>query len=379
MVGYDARALVVIWPNAHVSLKTALPNASAFANGLRSRAPKRQVEGVRMGDGTHTLGTVSASEQLLRDLYIDLRAKVHAWANITKQTAQARMGYIGQHLTSVVTGHPGGRSGARGRDLVLPNDEYGEIKTCYRVDQLGVCNNCGAKVASIEERCPRCDSNDITRHDDSKWLITIRNDDEFAGILEPKYYYLVLFDFADENRQTIEAAIWEVDPKVPGFALAMLDYYWTIKANSASRAPFNLWPAMLKFYLTRPTLIYRALIAQDGRIDTKIFQGRDKSVAEVLPPLPTFSHSSGLTLGVARQILRAFGGEKALLAKQSNKRELLVLAEEARNRRTIANHDLCDAISRAMYMPRIEPHLGKLPKSLRSTGATQKALWDKER
>lgn len=96
----------------------------------------------------YQLGTLEASEQLIQDLYINLRNKVNAWSQITMQTPQARMGYIGQHLVSVVTGFPGGKSGARGYDLVMNNNKYGEIKTCYRVDQLGTCNNCGAAVSS---------------------------------------------------------------------------------------------------------------------------------------------------------------------------------------------------------------------------------------
>lgn len=48
----------------------------------------------------YTLGTIEASEALIKDLYIDLRAKVNAWSKITQQTPQARMGYVGQHLTS---------------------------------------------------------------------------------------------------------------------------------------------------------------------------------------------------------------------------------------------------------------------------------------
>lgn len=46
----------------------------------------------------YTLGTIEASEALIKDLYIDLRAKVNAWSKITQQTPQARMGYVGQHL-----------------------------------------------------------------------------------------------------------------------------------------------------------------------------------------------------------------------------------------------------------------------------------------
>ena len=174
----------------------------------------------------HELGSLEASEQLIRDLYIDLRRRINGWAAITKQTAQARMGYVGQHLVSIVTGHPGGRSGARGRDLVMSPAEYGEIKTCYRVDQLGKCNNCGAAAASIEQECSECGSDDIKRNDDSKWLISIRHNDEYASILEPKVYYLVLFDF--ENMQKpdmVRASIWSVDPLDPDFAFCMIDYW----------------------------------------------------------------------------------------------------------------------------------------------------------
>lgn len=81
------------------------------------------------------LNRLKASEQLIRDLYINLRKNVNKWAEVTKQTPQARMGYVGQHLTSVVTGFPGGKSGARGYDLIIKRKPliYGEIKTCYRV------------------------------------------------------------------------------------------------------------------------------------------------------------------------------------------------------------------------------------------------------
>ena len=179
-----------------------------------------------MNTQSYELGTIEASEQLIHDLYIDLRKKANHWAAITHQTAQARMGYVGQHLVSVVTGYRGGRSGARGKDLILPNNEHAEIKTCYRVDQLGKCNDCGARVASIELSCPECESKNLQRNDDSKWLIGIRHEEEFASVLEPKYYYLVLFEFTDlHSPHTIQSSIWRVESKAPGFSLCMIDYY----------------------------------------------------------------------------------------------------------------------------------------------------------
>ena len=164
----------------------------------------------------YRLGTIEASEALIKDLYIDLRTKVNAWSEITQQTPQARMGYIGQHLVSVVTGYPGGKSGARGYDLIISPTEHGEIKTCYRVDQLGSCKNCSAVVSSLETVCSACGSDDINRKDDSKWLISIRNDDEFAKILAPNTYYFVLFEYenlSNTAESDIIASIWEVNPK----------------------------------------------------------------------------------------------------------------------------------------------------------------------
>jgi hypothetical protein len=67
-----------------------------------------------------------------------LRKNTLKWSNITKQTPQARTDYIGQHLISVVTGFKGG-SRAIGYDLLISGAEFGEIKTYYRVNQLGVC------------------------------------------------------------------------------------------------------------------------------------------------------------------------------------------------------------------------------------------------
>lgn len=238
----------------------------------------------------YTLGTIEASEALIKDLYIDLRAKVNAWSKITQQTPQARMGYVGQHLVSVVTGYPGGKSGARGYDLVIDDERHGEIKTCYRVDQLGSCNACGAVVSSLETECAVCGSTSINRKDDSKWLIAIRNNDEFAKLLDPYRYYFVLFEFEsiyDSNNNDIIASIWEVDPKSKGFAYCMIDYYLNIRSQSTSKAPFNMWPHMLKFALTEPTLIYRSKITNDGNISERVVQ---RCLCDNIL-VPVFSHS----------------------------------------------------------------------------------------
>jgi len=307
------------------------------------------------------LGSLETSEQLIKDLYLDLRTKVNSWASITHQTSQARMGYIGQHLVSVVTGFPGSRSGARGADLILPDSEYGEIKTCYRVDQLGECNNCGARVASIENSCPACNSHDLTRREDSKWLISLRNDDEFGKVLDLKYYFLVLFEFLDiqsEDNKDIVSSIWRIDPKVPGFGYCMIDYYLNIRAHSKSKAPFDFWPYKIKFDIMRPLLIYRSLIKENDSIETQIFPGRDEPRIHVVLELTEYSRSNNLTLDKAIQIANSFNIE---LEPNLKKIEILQKIEEKRQSERTQNQILSDTIADFLYLQELAPVKNQIP------------------
>lgn len=313
------------------------------------------------------LGTKEASVQLITDLYIALRKSVNKWAAITKQTPQARMGYVGQHLVSVVTGFPGGRTGARGDDLVLGNGEYAEIKTCYRVDQLGKCNACGEAISSIEDACPVCGSEDVARNDDSKWLISIRNDAEFEKILDAKTYYLVLFDFVDlAHPDTIRASIWQVDPRVPGFALCMVDYYLNIRARSTSKAPFNLWPYSLKFDLMRPELIYQSFITGDG-VETVRFPGENKP--ELVPLRPLAEYSSARNLSMEKVLtFAALCGYKPKQVDGASKVSLLREIDreiDAAVRTNLAPGDLADNLAWALYHEHVGRHLENLPKKLK--------------
>jgi len=309
------------------------------------------------------LGSLESSEELIHDLYIDLRRKVNSWSRVTKQTAQARMGYVGQHLVSVVTGFPGGRSGARGKDLILPNNQFGEIKTCYRVDQLGKCNDCGAGVSSIELECSVCNSSHIQRNDDSKWLIGIQHEEEFSEMLSPQFYYLVLFDFTNlERPDTIRASIWRVDPRVPGFAYCIVDYYKNIKSASKSGAPFNLWPFQLKFELMRPVLIYQSFIRPDDRIDTVKFPGRDPEEVYPLSALPTFSRSLNLTADK----IRAFARDLKVQIPNTDKRAaLLSAAADGIRARRIPVTVVVDTLAKWLYWPEIEEAIEGLPAQLR--------------
>lgn len=314
----------------------------------------------------YELGTIEASEALIKDLYVDLRTKVNAWSEITQQTPQARMGYIGQHLVSVVTGYPGGKSGARGYDLVIGPTEYGEIKTCYRVDQLGSCNKCSAVVSSLETVCAACGSNDINRKDDSKWLISIRNADEFSKILEPKHYYFVLFEFEsiyDSSNNDIIASIWKVNPKNKGFAYCMIDYYLNIRSKSTSKAPFNMWPYSLKFALTEPMLIYRSKITAQGEIVTKIFPSKGNEILDELRPMPDYASATTITANNIANIIRQY--RPMLQLAGANKAELLTKLETIRKESGISNTELCSKLVAEIYLPKLKDNKEQIPKGLR--------------
>ena len=313
----------------------------------------------------YSLGTRNTSERLLSDLYIDLRRRVNNWAAITKQTSQARMGYVGQHLVSVVTGYEGSRSGARGYDLVIGDEEYGEIKTCYRVDQLGKCNTCQSAVASTELRCPVCQSPDLERKDDSKWLITIKHTNEYSKIIDPRYYFLVLFDFLDlNNPDTIRASIWRVDPKSPGFAYCMIDYYENIRSKSQSKAPFNLWPFQLKFELMKPELIYRSYITSDDEITTEIFPGDTPSIRDAID-LVSLSKSKNLDLTKIATFTEKLG--YIGFTPRGKKKNTLSLVQSMIDRDEMDQDIVCDKLAESLYWADIVDRIEFLPTHLKET------------
>lgn len=313
--------------------------------------------------GPYELGTIEASEALLDDLYLTLRRAVANWAAVTNQTPQARMGYVGQHLTSVVTGFPGGRSGARGKDLILPGGKFAEIKTCYRVDQLGVCRTCSHAVASIEVECPNCGGTSIDRKDDSKWLIGPRNEAELHALWDDESFYLVLFDFADfSDPREINARIWRVDPRSPGFAYCLVDYFFTIRAASISGAPFNLWPFSFKFGLLGGELIYSARIHEDDSIETFLFPGvRGEAVPIRLDPLTEYARSRGMT----SEALTGAAADLGIALPSTNKTSLIAAIQAARDDRTVAEEKLRDSIAKHVYLPRMSGFREHLPAGIR--------------
>lgn len=125
---------------------------------------------------------------LLHELVLQPRLNAIKWSLITKQTPNIKIGYPGQHLASLITGMEGERTGARGNDLI----DGSEVKSCSRIDQLDVCGECKSPVARLEEICSNCGSKNIDRKNDSKWLFSVRSEDELDFLLHGlvEFYWL---------------------------------------------------------------------------------------------------------------------------------------------------------------------------------------------
>lgn len=304
------------------------------------------------------------ASSLLTDLYVSLRRSLQKWAAVTHQTPQPRMGYVGQHLVSVVTGHPGGRSGARGDDIKLPNGRTAEIKCCYRVDQLGICKKCGAKVASIEKVCPiaACGSREIIRKDDSKWLLSPKSEEELRKLFEPEKYYFVLFEFTDMSAaDDIDVKIFEVNPRAIGFGLCVIDYYFNIRSKSKSAAPFNIWPGSLKFALMKPELIYWSIIKPDDSIETKTFPEAHKPMLQAVGLLQSYANSDTLTDDAIEELAETLNvdvGDPALPKTKRKRREVLLAElQKARELNKVSDSDLADTLARIILRPRLEKRI----------------------
>lgn len=209
--------------------------------------------------------TLKDNEQQIRELLFELvlnpRLKAIKWSRITKQTPNIKIGYPGQHLASLITGMEGERTGARGNDLT----DGSEVKSCSRIDQLDKCKSCGAAVARLENVCSECGSGNITRNNDSKWLFTIRTEDDLDTLVHGVgRVVLVLGDYPEFEAGNFEKLrfqafeLWPEHKRNRRFGEIMENYYNKIylehKKKDANKtpAPKNFWPDQYQFYLCNP-------------------------------------------------------------------------------------------------------------------------------
>jgi predicted RNA-binding Zn-ribbon protein involved in translation (DUF1610 family) len=206
---------------------------------------------------------------LLQELVLQPRLKALEWSKVTKQTPNIKIGYPGQHLASLITGIEGSRTGARGDDL----RDGTEVKSCSRVDQLDTCSNCGNKVLRIEISCPHCGSDNIKRMDDSKWLFSVKSEEELNLLTKQidrvfltiaDYPNFLQNDFSIIRFQAFE--IWNNSERHKHFTSLMTNYYNKIFLEHISRnpnktpAPKNFWPFSYQFYLCNPVKVFNCIV-----------------------------------------------------------------------------------------------------------------------
>ena len=205
---------------------------------------------------------------MLQELILRPRRELTRWAALTKQTPNIKIGYTGQHLASLVTGVEGARTGARGHDLT----DGSEVKSCSRVDQLDKCKSCNAAVARLEHECPECRSNNIKRNNDSKWLLTVRSEDELTTLLDrvPRVLFILSDypNFIEQDWNTLQFQIFEIwpqDQRHRNFRTLMHNYFYNIylphieKNARKTPAPKNFWPYSFQFYMCNPVRIFNCI------------------------------------------------------------------------------------------------------------------------
>lgn len=241
---------------------------------------------------------LSQVERFLNEIIITPRRQLKQWATITNQTPAAKIGYIGQHLASLITGVRGTGSGARGDDLA----DGTEVKSCNKIDQADKCKDCKSRVLRQENVCGNCGSTRIERKDDSKWLFSVRSQEELDQYLNMNRILLILLDyprFKENDFQDIRICAFEIYPqeqRMSVFRELISNHYYNIyrpKAdNGAKTNPMNLHPWSFQFYKCNPIKTFECIIKNidaDATIEIQQFtdpQAERNSSMET-EPMPT--------------------------------------------------------------------------------------------
>lgn len=205
-------------------------------------------------------------EFFLNDLIIKPRVDIRKWANITKQTPTLKIGYIGQHLSSLILGMEGGRTGARGHDII----DGTEVKSCTKVDQADKCKDCDERLMRSEIYCFNCGSTNIVRKNDSKWLFSVRSKEELIQYKNLNRIFLLISDypnFENNDFSSIRFEGFEIYPtnqRMDKFNFLIDNHYNNIylpkQLLGKKTNPMNFHPYSFQFYLCNPIKIFSCII-----------------------------------------------------------------------------------------------------------------------
>jgi hypothetical protein len=212
----------------------------------------------------------SMIKKCISDLFITPRKTMYEWSSITEQTPHIKIGYVGQHLASVLLNTIGCKTAARGEDCM----DRSEVKSCSRVDQSDKCKRCGINITRFDKVCPTCKKNDkIKRNNDSKWLLTIRSEDDLNKYLDLDRLVLIIEEypnFNENNFDDIVIKVYEIYPKkeeCKNFKSILMDYYNNIYLSNIKKnpkqvpAPKNFWPDSFQFHMCNPVKIFECKIS----------------------------------------------------------------------------------------------------------------------
>ena len=221
--------------------------------------------------------------QFIDEIIVYPKQRLHQWATITAQSPAAKIGYIGQHLASLITGVKGTRTGARGDDLA----DGSEVKSCNKIDQVDTCKDCGNRVMRFEDKCPFCGSIKINRKEDSKWLFSVRDEQELNQYLEMDRIVLLLMDYPNFDSgdfKDIRISTFEIYPneeRMSVFRELISNHFYNIympklDANEKTN-PMNLHPLSFQFYKCNPILTFSCII-KNIETDPEILIDEDKYI-----------------------------------------------------------------------------------------------------
>ena len=243
-------------------------------------------------------------KKFVSEVIISPKKTMKEWSLVTNQTPAVKLGYVGQHLASLITGVPGTGSGARGDDLI----DGSEVKSCNKIDQVDKCKECGAHVMRYEITCPECGSEKIDRKDDSKWLFSVRDEHELNQYLNLNRILLILMDypgFDNGDYSDVRISAFEIYPteeRMKVFRQLIRNHYENIylpKVTGKMREgltkgnPMNLHPFSYQFYKCNPVKVFECIIKDIDsepviQIDESAFvtpkKERDSSMQSILMP-----------------------------------------------------------------------------------------------
>lgn len=205
-------------------------------------------------------------KDFVNEIIVVPKKHLHRWAAITHQTPAAKIGYVGQHLASLITGVPGTGTGGRGDDLA----DGSEVKSCNKIDQADKCKNCNGRVMRFENICPACKSPNIERKEDSKWLFSVRDEHELNQYMQMNRVLLLLMDYPNFKScdfNDIRISSYEIYPnedRMSVFRDLIRNHYENIylpkiRANQKTN-PMNLHPFSFQFYKCNPILTFSCIV-----------------------------------------------------------------------------------------------------------------------